>query len=162
MKLTLRTSIAVLIFLITAGCAHQTATPTRFEAVNLPGSGDSQDLLRAVAQSYTEQFPERAVFVPDSVSSSGGIKAVGTGAADIGRVARLPLPEERAAYGEFKYEEFARVPVVFVVSSNVGVQNLSEAQICGIYNGQITNWEQVGGKDMPIQVQSRPEGGAPI
>ncbi len=160
MKLTCRTSLAVLLFLIMAGCAHQTVTPKQYEAVTFPGTGDSQDLLRAVAKSYTQEFPERAVFIPDSVSSSGGIKAVGTGTAAIGRVARLPLPKERAAYGEFKYEEFARVPVVFVVSTNVGVANLSEAQICGIYSGQITNWREVGGKDMPIQAQTRPEGGS--
>jgi len=133
---------------------------TRFETVTLPGTGDSQDLLREVAKQYMSQYPERHVIIPDSVSSEGGVKAVGTGEAPVGRVARYPLPNEIAAYGEFNYTEFARIPVVFVVSSDVGVRNLSEAQICDIYAGRVTNWKEVGGQDAPIKVQSRPEGGS--
>jgi phosphate transport system substrate-binding protein len=160
MKGLCRACLAGFMFLITAGCAHQVSTPMRFEAITLPGTGDSQDLLREVAQHYTSQFPERQVVVPDSIGSGGGIKAVGTGVAPIGRVARYPSPEEIAAYGEFKYTEFARVPVAFVVSPQAGVKNLSEAQICAIYAGRLSNWKEVGGWDFPIHVQSRPDGGS--
>lgn len=160
MKCFIRACMAGFLFLLTAGCAHQVATTTRFEPVTLPGTGDSQDLLREVAQQYTSQFPERRVIVPDSIGSGGGIKAVGTGMAPIGRVARYPSPNEIADYGEFNYTEFARVPVAFVVSPQAGVANLSEAQICAIYRGQLTNWKEVGGRDWPIHVQSRPDGGS--
>ena len=107
MQRLFRACTAGLLFLITAGCAHQEPTTTRFESVTLPGTGDSQDLLREVAQRYALQFPERQVIVPDSIGSEGGIKAVGTGAAPIGRVARHPSPKEVAAYGEFKYTGMA-------------------------------------------------------
>ena len=128
--------------------------------VTLPGTGDSQDLLRGLARSYIAQYPNRAVIVPDSVGSGGGIKAVGTGDAPIGRVARLPHPEEEAKYGEFRYLEFARVPVAFVVSPNAGVSNLGEREICDIYRGRITNWKEVGGNDLFIDVQARPNPGS--
>jgi phosphate transport system substrate-binding protein len=136
------------------------STRTRYEAVTLPGTGDSQDLLRAVAQHYTSEFPERQVVVPNSIGSDGGIKVVGTGEAPIGRVARYPSSDEINTYGEFKYTEFARVPVAFVVSPESGVKNLNEAQICGIYTGLLTNWKQAGGRDLPINVQSRPDDGS--
>jgi phosphate transport system substrate-binding protein len=129
-----------------------------FEAITLPGTGDSQDLLRALAQSYMAQYPERQVLVPDSISTDGGIRVVGTGEASIARVARQPNAEEKAKYGEFHYLEFARVPVVFVVSPQAGVHNLSELQLCEIFTGRITNWKDVGGNDLPINVQWRPEG----
>ena len=155
-----RACMVGLVLLIALGCAHQTTQPMRTETVTLPGTGDSQDLLRAVAQRYTSQFPERQVVVPDSIGSDGGIKVVGTGEAPIGRVARHPLPKEVAAYGEFKYTEFARVPVAFVVGPQAGVNNLSEAQICAIYEGRLRNWKDVGGWDAPIAVQARPDGGS--
>jgi phosphate transport system substrate-binding protein len=128
-----------------------------FDVVTLPGTGDSQDLLRALAQSYTTQHPERQVIVPDSISSEGGIRVVGTGESPVGRVARLPNAAEQAKYGTFHYVEFARVPVAFVVTPQAGVHDLSGRQLCAIFTGQVTNWKEVGGNDLPIDVQWRPE-----
>ena len=130
------------------------------EPVTLPGSGDLTDLLREVAAAYTAQYPDRKVTVPNSIGSDGGVRVVGTGEAPIGRVARQATPEEVAKYGDFKYMEFARVPVAFVVSAKAGVKNLSEAQICDIYSGTVTNWKAVGGRDLKIDVQARPEDGS--
>jgi phosphate transport system substrate-binding protein len=131
---------------------------TESEVVTLPGTGDSTDVLRALAQSYSAQYPDRRVSIPNSISTDGGIRVVGKGEFPIGRVARLPNAEEVARYGEFSYIEFARVPVTFVVTPDTGVQNLSQQQICDVFSGRITNWKDVGGNDLPIQVQSRPDG----
>jgi phosphate transport system substrate-binding protein len=130
------------------------------DAVSLPGSGDLTDLLREVATAYIKQYPGREVVVPNSIGSDGGVRVVGTGESPIGRVARKPTPEEVAKYGDFKYMEFARVPVAFVVSPKAGVHNLTEAQICDIYSGRVTNWKQVAGNDLKIDVQARPEDGS--
>lgn len=130
------------------------------EPVTLPGTGDLTDLLRDVAAAYTAQYPDRKVIVPNSTGSDGGVRVVGTGEAPIGRVSRKPTAEELAKYGEFKYTEFARVPVAFVVHPKTGVRNLTEAQICDIYSGRVSNWKDVGGNDLPIDVQSRPEDGS--
>lgn len=132
--------------------------PQPFEVVTLPGTGDSQDLLRELAHSYTAQYPERQVMVPNSIGSDGGIKVVGTGESPIGRVARLPNAEEKAHYGKFQYLEFARVPVAFVVTPQTGVHHLTDQQVCDIFSGRVTNWRAVGGNNLPIEVQSRPVG----
>ena len=131
---------------------------TQLDAVALPGTGDSQDLLRMLSQRYRAQYPDREVTVPNSIGSDGGIRVVGTGESAIGRVARLPNAEEIAKYGEFRYVEFARVPVVFVVTAQAGVRDLSEQQICDIFSGRVTSWREVGGNDLPIDVQGRPDG----
>ena len=143
-----------------AGCASAPTAPARFDVVTLPGTGDSTDLLRDLARSYAARYPERQVVVPNSIGSDGGVRVVGTGESPIGRVARLPNAAERAKYGEFTYVEFARVPVAFVVSPAAGVGNLTEQQICDIYSGEVTNWSEVGGHDLPIDVQDRPEDGS--
>ena len=131
-----------------------------FEPVTLPGTGDSTDVLRELAAAYTAKHPDRKVDVPNSIGSDGGVRVVGTGESPIGRVARKPTDEELAKYGEFKYTEFARVPVAFVVNPKAGVRNLTEAQICNAFSGRVTNWKQLGGNDLPIDVQSRPEDGS--
>ena len=109
--------------------------------MTLPGTGDSTDILRELAAAYTAQYPDRQVIVPNSIGSDGGVRVVGTGESPIGRVARKPTAEELAKYGEFSYTEFARVPVAFVVSPKTGVRNLTEAQICDIFGGRVTNWK---------------------
>jgi len=148
------------------GAILAVATPTaslraaELEPLTLPGTGDSQDVLRALAQGYTLQYPDRQVIVPASIGSDGGVRVVGTGESPVGRVARKPTPEEVGKYGEFQYVEFARVPVAFVVSPRAGVRDLTEQQICDIFSGRITNWKDAGGNDLPIDVQARPEDGS--
>jgi phosphate transport system substrate-binding protein len=160
MKTAIRAFISGVVFTTMVGCAHMAPPPAKFDVVALPGTGDSQDLLRALAQGYTVRYPERQVMVPDSIGSDGGVRVVGTGESPIGRVARLPNPEERAQYGALHYLEFARVPVAFVVTAQAGVRNLSEQQVCDIYSGRLTNWKDVGGNDLLIDVQARPEDGS--
>jgi phosphate transport system substrate-binding protein len=110
----------------------------------IEGTGDSQALLREIAELFEERYPETTIQVPDSIGSSGGIKAVGTGKAELGRVAR-PLKEKERAYG-LTYAVFAVSPVVLVVHPSVeGVDNLTAEQIVGIYSGTLTDWQQLGG-----------------
>lgn len=45
-----------------------------------------------------------------------------------------------------------------VVNEDAGVQNLSTRQIRDIYAGEITNWSEVGGASVPIQLVNRHRG----
>ena len=158
---TILALVSAVLILTALGCTHVASPPSLpVNSVTLPGTGDSQDVLRELAQSYMAQYPDRQVVVPDSIGSHGAIRVVGTGEATIGRVARQPNAEELDKYGAFKYIEFARVPVVFVVNPNAGVSNLSEKNICDIFSGRITNWQDVGGNELPIDVQARPDEGS--
>ena len=154
---TLRTIVPAMTLAVLAGFAP--ADPAEaFDPISLPGTGDSTDILRSLAEKYSSQYPDRKVTVPNSIGSDGGIRVVGTGESPIGRVARLPNADEKARWGDFTYLEFARVPVAFVVAPDSGVTNLTEQQICDVFSGRVTNWKQVGGNDLAIAVQSRPDG----
>jgi len=154
-----RAGTFVVVFALAAlAAAAPFARAAQLEPVALPGTGDSQDLLRALAKAYTTQFPDRSVVVPDSTGSDGGITVVGTGQSPVGRVSRLPNAQEIAQYGPFQYVEFSRVPVVFVVGAQAGVRSLSQHQICQLFSGRMTNWKDVGGNDVLVDVQSRPNG----
>ncbi len=90
--------------------------------------------------------------VPDSIGSSGGIKALRGGKIDLARVAR-PLREEEQD-PDLTYVMFARSPVVCVVHPGVtGIESVTDQQIVAIYSGRIRDWAQLGsspGKIYPL------------
>ena len=126
----------------------------------IPGTGDSQDLLRELGTLYQQKNPGKVVEVPDSTGSSGGIEAAGTRATPLGRTAVRPSIADHEKHGGLYYRELARVPVVFVVHRDVKLTALTQDQICDIYAGKMTNWEDLGGPNLAIKVQARPEDGS--
>jgi phosphate transport system substrate-binding protein len=53
--------------------------------------------------------------------------------------------------------------IAIAVNPDLKIEGLTIEQLKGIYTGQITNWQQVGGPDLPISPISRPpdSGGTP-
>jgi phosphate transport system substrate-binding protein len=125
--------------------------------ITVAGTGDCQQLLRTMAASLTEQLGEGEIVVPESVGSSGGIRALARGEADLARVAR-PLKKSEREMG-LECSVFGRAPVVFVANPSVkGVSNLTSQQIADIYSGKITNWRELGGPDGKVYPVTREAG----
>ena len=61
----------------------------------------------------------------------------------------MNMPKEKIAH--MKSIEIAKEPILVVVNTEVGVNNLTKDQVTAIYNGKITNWKEVGGSDQPIK-----------
>jgi phosphate transport system substrate-binding protein len=119
------------------------------------GTGDGLEMLRAVGAAFTADHPETAVHVPPSVHSSGGILAVRTGSAILGRIAR-PLTLEERAEGIIEVPVF-RLPSAFIINPAANVRHLSTEQAAGIFRGDITNWQAVGGTNLRIKLVRRDE-----
>jgi len=114
------------------------------EKIIVCGTGDSQELLQAIAAAFEKANQGSEVEIPESIGSGGGIKATAAGKCDLGRVAR-PLSAKEDKLG-LTYKNFARTPVVFAVHPSVqSVQNLTDEEIINIYTGTYTHWSQVGG-----------------
>ena len=127
------------------------------DILEIPGTGDSQELLRGLAKVFNESQDVITVSIPNSVGSGGGVKLVGTGANELGRVARGIKSKEKRY--NLKYIQFASSPVVFAVSHNVkGVDNITAEQVAGIYSGEIKNWRALGVNPGKIYVISREPG----
>ena len=122
------------------------------QKIVVAGTGDSQNLLQAVAAALESKHPGIRIEIPDSIGSSGGLKALEAGKCDLARVAR-PLKDQEQV-GGLTYILFARSPVVFVVNPSVaGIDNLTLEDIIRIYKGKVVNWEELGagaGKIYPI------------
>ena len=95
----------------------------------------------------------------DGSGSGNGIKALLDGSCDIANSSRDMKPEEKksAANKGIRVKEFAIAydMVVPIVHPSNPVKNLSADQLKGIYDGSITNWKQLGGRDERIVVISR-------
>lgn len=151
-------AIVALALVLAAGPALGETTPLR-----IAGTGDSEEVLRAVGTAFAAANPDIAVDIPDSVGSTGGIKALVAGKADLARTAR-PLRGEEKAKGLVELV-FAETPVVFAVNPSVtGVTGLTSAQALAVYAGKIGNWSALGGSPGPIAKVGRemPETGRAV
>lgn len=55
---------------------------------------------------------------------------------------------------KFQMHELRKDEIVFIVNAGNPVSKLTLQQLSDIHTGKITNWKQVGGKDLPITVYS--------
>ena len=142
-RLLLATPIAV-----ASLCVHVHA-----EDLSVVGTGDGVEALRVLGASYTADNAQTVVRVPPSIHSSGGIAAVGSNQAVLGRIARSLSESEKAA-GIIQVPVF-RLPAAIYVHRSAGITNLTAKQLEEIYAGTITNWRQAGGPDLRIKVVRR-------
>jgi phosphate transport system substrate-binding protein len=149
----LRKKIAVAFICGLAASGIAAAAQAEMRAVEIVGTGDGIDVLRAVAASFMDQDRSVRIDVPASIGSGGGIAAVGSGKAMLGRVARV-LTDAEVASG-MVYRPIARLPSAFFVHPSAGVSALTSDQLVAVYSGRVTNWKEVGGADLRIRVVRR-------
>lgn len=123
------------------------------EKVVIGGSGGLIDEMEDLAKAYMVKHPSDKIEVlQESMSTSGGIGAVLNGRFTIGLVTRAPKGEEKS---KLAYRAVGRSPVGVAVHKSLAVNNLTEAQICGIFSGRIKSWKEVGGEESKIMLLTR-------
>jgi len=114
--------------------------------------------VHVVAVPLAERFMEKhpgVVVETHSVGSTAGIVGAREGTFDIGMSSRLLRGEEPTWVKEFAIWRDGLVPIVHPDNP---VRNLTLEQLAGIFTGQITNWQEVGGRNQRITVIIREEG----
>jgi phosphate transport system substrate-binding protein len=126
------------------------------EEITIVGTGSGPSILKEIGKAFSRQHPEISIIVPRSIGSGGGIKAVGSDEYLLGRVAREIRSDEE--HSNLTYMPIARLPIAFYTNPSVGIHNLTNEQVCGIYCGRIYNWQEVGGHTARIRVIRRQDG----
>ena len=124
-------------------------------SITLAGSTSMEKFANALAESFMEEYPDVTVQA-EFTGSSAGIEAVLAGQCDIGDSSRSLKDEEKA---KGAVENIVAIDGIAVVAdpSNT-VSDLTKDQLTQIYTGEITNWKDAGGEDMPIVVVGREAG----
>lgn len=123
--------------------------------VSVVGSTTVQPVAQNIADEFASVEPGISVEV-QGVGSSAGIKAAIDGTADIGTSSR-ELKEEEKSTGITEHV-FAYDGIAVVVNKENPVKDLDSETVKKIFEGEITNWSEVGGNDEDIIVISRESG----
>jgi phosphate transport system substrate-binding protein len=144
--------------LLAPGCRSAKAGASESGSLQNIGSDTMVNLALAWAEAYAALHPETRLSVTGGGSGTG-IAALINGTADIANASRQIKDEEIAeaeSNGISPQEHVvARDAIAVVVHPSNPVDALSIDQISDIYQGSITNWNQVGGQDRPIVLLSR-------
>jgi phosphate transport system substrate-binding protein len=111
------------------------------------GSTTVQPLVEELRLGYALQYPD----VKLEIAAGGsvvGINAIREGSADIGMVSRALRPEEQT--GGVEVFHIANDVLGIIVHPSNPVNELSQSQLRGIFSGEIINWQELGGSDLPI------------
>ncbi|MDH4189409.1 MAG: phosphate ABC transporter substrate-binding protein [Betaproteobacteria bacterium] len=125
------------------------------ETVSIGGAGSMVPLMQALAKPFQAKHASDTVNVlPNSLGSTGGIKATEAGRIGIGLTGR-PLKDNEK--GRLVYRRLGAMPVVIAVHADVPVKSLTQAQLCAIYTGKLNSWKELGGPDTKIVPLTRNE-----
>jgi phosphate transport system substrate-binding protein len=139
-------------------CLCLAATPVLAENIVIKGSTTVLPIAQGVLEAYMKA--NKGAQISLSGGGSGeGIKALIDKTTDIANSSREIKKEEIALAAKKGVKPVAHVvafdAIVPVVHPSNPVKDLTVEQLSLIYQGKITNWKEVGGKDMVIVVISR-------
>jgi phosphate transport system substrate-binding protein len=129
------------------------AAPALAEELAIPGSGNPEYVLHALADAFNTQQQAHRVVLPASTGTAGALRDVESGVATLGRVGR-PLKSDERARG-LAYVPLGRDPVAFAAGAGVTVKGLSTAQVIAAYTGNVATWAELGGPAGPIRAIGR-------
>ncbi|GAA4004918.1 substrate-binding domain-containing protein [Streptomyces marokkonensis] len=136
--------------------------------LHLTGSTAFKPVLESAAEQYTKTCPGARIPLSDSQfeGSVPGLDALATAGdkakpkGDEGLGDRLTFSDGPKSPGRTRLlpRPVALSLFTLVVNKDTGVQDLSLKQVRDLYAGRITNWEQVNGEDLPVQLVGRHPG----
>lgn len=147
-------AIATLLVTLVAGCGAPTGLAGQLTVV---GSTALQPLVDEAARQFMVEHPQAQITV-NGGGSGFGLTQVATGAAQIGNSDIFANEKPDIDASALEDHKVAVVGIAAVVNPNVGIDNVTQAQLIDIFTGKVTNWQQVGGHDVKITVVSRAKG----
>lgn len=122
--------------------------------IEIVGSTSVQPVAEKLAEEYMKSHPNVKINVQGG-GSSVGIKSAQDGIADIGTSSKNLKDDEKQDLTDYM---IAKDGIVVAVNKENSASDLTLDQIKGIFSGNITNWNEVGGSDGPINVITREDG----
>lgn len=148
--------LILIIFLLVfmTGCKEEIPEKT---TLSLGGSNSGSIILGSLVEIFNEKYPDYHVTILPGTETKDGLTGVAEGFIDAGIQARALTEDEKSEYPDIKEVMFVNDAFVMAVHSDVNVTILSSEELRKIYTRQITNWNELGGKNSSITVLDRDE-----
>jgi len=121
------------------------------------GSTAVEPTMRELRTAYAAECTHADITIAANGSRSGVRDLSETGTQDAGSAGKVIAMSDGPAEGapNLRGEAVAVVMFAVVVNRSADVSALTTAELRDIYSGKLTNWTQLGGRDLPIRMISR-------
>ncbi len=155
-KMLLAAILLVLGISLIAGCGGKKEEANNTNEVQGKVTASGSTALLPLLKPGQEEFQDKNGKVTVNIAGGGsftGQNQVASGSVNIGN-SDVALQDSLKDKGLIEHK-LVGIPFVFIVNSDVTVDNLSQQQYVDIMTGKITNWKDVGGKDQKITLVHR-------
>lgn len=146
--------IVACVIIITGGYIALIGFGNNPNEVTIAGSTTVLPVAQALADAYMKKHPEVKITVHGR-DSNLGIDSVRSGSVDIGTSSRKLTGSESDGLSQYKIGDDA---IAIVVNNQNQMNGISLDQLSQIYNGNINNWNQLGGENASITPINREVG----
>lgn len=134
------------------GCnGNSSADNSSNKTVSTDGSTSMEKVIGFLSEAYMSDNSDTIVTY-NPTGSGSGINAVKEGRCDIGLSSRKLKDDEKESLTE---TTVAIDGIAMIVNPQNPIADLTIEQISSIYKGEISNWKEIGGADLPIVLIGR-------